>query len=830
MLLQDAVRVTNAHPAGTYQIILNAGFGVSETFALTVGNTLCSQGQFLPATSLDVGANPTTTEVADFNNDGYQDFAVALNATRAVSIQLGNGSGGFTTSSTLIFGESTTYLTINDFNGDGNADIVVKGASNLYVRLGDGLGGFTSGATIYFSSSISILSEDLDQDSKLDIVVTGQAGFAVFKGNGQGGFSLLNTYNNGILLNFIEKGDFNGDGFTDLSMGSPTNGNNYIYLGDGIGGFDAGTSYNLSTAIRFSTIGDFDGDGKSDIISALGNTPGTVAFQKNNGDGSFDIPTYIEVGGNPFQAVSGDFNGDGKLDFATGNTASSSVSVRYGNGDGTFYGTTELLTNAPAPASALRLIVGDFNNDGVQDIGSAYNTSTTDDFSIFLGASKEINVLGNAVDIVSGDSSPDTADDTDFGTVVLNTPSTKTYTIQNTGTSNLSVSSIALSGADAASFIVGDITLPATIAAGASTTFTVTFNAATSGVKTATVTITSDDCDESAYTFSVRGKDDSYTVSFDANGGTGTMAGQAIANNASANLTSNSFNRTGYTFAGWNTAADGTGTSYADGASYPISNAADVTLFAQWTPNNYTVTFDVNGGTGTMSDQTIAYLASANLTANSLTRTGYSFTGWNTAADGSGTSYTDGASYTISVAADVTLFAAWTANNYTVTFDPNDGIGTMTNQSIAFNAAANLTVNSFTRTGYSFTGWNTAADGSGTSYTDGASYTISVAADVTLFAQWTPNNYTITFDANGSFGEMSDQTIAYDASENLRANAFNLTGYRFMGWATTPGGAVGYADGASYTMTACTSRCLPVRTSGASRGFGRTDSNLYQTK
>jgi len=117
----------------------------------------------------------------------------------------------------------------------------------------------------------------------------------------------------------------------------------------------------------------------------------------------------------------------------------------------------------------------------------------------------EINLQGNGQNIISGDSSPDVAHDTDFGTVVLNTPTTKTYTIQNTGTSNLSVASIALSGVDVAAFIVDDVTLPSTIAAGASATFTITLTAATSGVKSATVTITSDDCDESIYVFSVQG-------------------------------------------------------------------------------------------------------------------------------------------------------------------------------------------------------------------------------------------------------------------------------------------------------------------------------------
>ena len=94
-------------------------------------------------------------------------------------------------------------------------------------------------------------------------------------------------------------------------------------------------------------------------------------------------------------------------------------------------------------------------------------------------------------------------------------------------------------------------------------------------------------------------------------------------------LTLNTFTRTGYTFSGWNTLANGSGTDYADGATYSFS--ADITLYAQWTAlPNHTVTFNSNGGTGTMSAQ-IANVPTA-LTANTFTRTGYTFSGWNTTA------------------------------------------------------------------------------------------------------------------------------------------------------------------------------------------------------
>ena len=146
------------------------------------------------------------------------------------------------------------------------------------------------------------------------------------------------------------------------------------------------------------------------------------------------------------------------------------------------------------------------------------------------------------------------------------------------------------------------------------------------------------------------------TVTFDANGGTGSMSNQT-ASTATA-LTTNGFARTGYSFAGWNTAANGSGTAYANLASYPF--AVSATLYAQWTA---TVTFDANGGTGSMTSQTAS--AATALTTNSFTRSGYTFTGWNTAANATGTAYANLASYPF--ATNATMYAQWTADAAPVT-------------------------------------------------------------------------------------------------------------------------------------------------------------------
>jgi uncharacterized protein (TIGR02145 family)/uncharacterized repeat protein (TIGR02543 family) len=132
-------------------------------------------------------------------------------------------------------------------------------------------------------------------------------------------------------------------------------------------------------------------------------------------------------------------------------------------------------------------------------------------------------------------------------------------------------------------------------------------------------------------------------------------ANQTKTQNVALTLSTAVPTRTGYAFAGWNTSADGSGMSYASGASY-VDNAS-ITLYAQWTANTYTVTYNANNGTGAPANQTKTHDAALTLSAAVPTRTGYAFASWNTSNDGSGASYASGASYTAN--AGVTLYAQW---------------------------------------------------------------------------------------------------------------------------------------------------------------------------
>ncbi|WP_213413470.1 S-layer homology domain-containing protein [Xylanibacillus composti] len=204
--------------------------------------------------------------------------------------------------------------------------------------------------------------------------------------------------------------------------------------------------------------------------------------------------------------------------------------------------------------------------------------------------------------------------------------------------------------------------------------------------------------------------------------------------------------KTGHSFAGWNATGTFSEAVYKEGDTFTISE--ETTLYAVWTPNPYLVTYNGNGDDGTgaaPSAVTEGYGTDITVSGNTgnLVKAGYSFAGWNTAADGSGTSYPAGSSFTIP-ASDTTLYAQWKINGYPVTYNGNgdDGTGTVPSAvTEEYGTAVTVSGNTgnLVKAGYSFAGWNTAADGSGTSYPAGSSFTIPASA-TTLYAQWHSGN------------------------------------------------------------------------------------------
>ena len=283
-----------------------------------------------------------------------------------------------------------------------------------------------------------------------------------------------------------------------------------------------------------------------------------------------------------------------------------------------------------------------------------------------------------------------------------------------------------------------------------------------------------------------------YIVVFDANRGSGTMADQVILRDTYAYLTKNAFTRTGYSFSGWNTAPDGSGTACTDGKKVKnLTAGTAITLYAQWKARTYTVKYSANGGTGAMDSIGATYDVPFALSANTFTRTGYTFNGWNTSYRGTGTAYSDGETVqNLATSGTKLLYAQWAPNSYEIAFDANGGVGEMENQSMRYGVSAALKKNAFTRTGYTFVSWNTEPDGSGTAYASGKSVSsLATEGTVTLYAQWKANTYTIKYAANSGSGSMAAQTLTYDLSGVLSANAYTRTGYSFTGWNTAANGS-----------------------------------------
>ncbi|MBQ4198506.1 MAG: leucine-rich repeat protein [Kiritimatiellae bacterium] len=298
-------------------------------------------------------------------------------------------------------------------------------------------------------------------------------------------------------------------------------------------------------------------------------------------------------------------------------------------------------------------------------------------------------------------------------------------------------------------------------------TFKGWFTAATNGYEVA-ATNTMGDADATVY---AQWTINQYTITFAVDGATYAV----VTNDYGAAVTApEAPAKTGYTFAGW------------DPELPETMPAEDLSFTAQWTANRYTLTFDSNGGSDVAA---ITGSCGADVkTPAAPTKTGYTFTGWEPEVP-----------KTIP-ASNLTHVAQWRVNSYSVAFDSNGGdAGEMDAASWTYGAETNLAVCAFTRTGYTFAGWATEADGD-VVYNDAASVSnLTDVADgsVTLYAQWTANAYAIAFDANGGEGEMDGVACTYDTPVRLPACTFGMTGHAFAGWATNAAADAVYADGAS---------------------------------
>lgn len=240
----------------------------------------------------------------------------------------------------------------------------------------------------------------------------------------------------------------------------------------------------------------------------------------------------------------------------------------------------------------------------------------------------------------------------------------------------------------------------------------------------------------------------------------------------------------GYTFQGWN---DKDGTLYT--FEQPI--LAELTLTASWQPISYLVRFDSNGGTGEMLDQNFTYEEEKELSKNQFTRTGYVFSGWKKDS----ITYQEGETVKNLASQEgevVVLKAVWKQGSYKVQFLANGGKGEMEPQAFTYDKSKKLSKNQFTRTGYTFEGWNTKKNGKGKTYKNRQSVSNLTAKDngvVKLYAVWKGVPYKVKYIGNGATsGKMENSSHQYGTKSKLSANKFKKKGYKFVKWSTQKNG------------------------------------------
>jgi hypothetical protein len=460
--LTASVNPSNIATAGTAFItVLNPSGSVKSNVAYFPAATPIPTIQLAPTPA--IASDVQGEAIADFNGDGKLDL-VLCSGTQDLLVFLGNGNGTF--QSPVNYEPACAGILVGDFNGDGKLDLV----NGLSLLLGNGNGTFQPPISLAYLNGGPAAIGDFNGDGKLDLILEstdsggpGPATILIALGNGDGTFQQGTQVGQcGIFPGAAATADLRNNGKLDLLIVHDTisilQGGLCVFLSNGDGTFTAGTPPDADFTSPVA-VADVNGDSIQDLVFQAG-VGGDEFVALGNGDGTFQSPIMINTGGTPYRPspcvlglpVLDDFYGNGKLDLAAYNC------ILPGNGNGTF----QLPQAFPNNYYYSFVDAGDFNGDGRLDLLSGFFTIAVD-----LQVVQPIATL-----------SPTSLN---FGNVPFAKPSPpQTVTLQNTGGSAMTITSIGFTGANASEFSQTN-NCGSSLVAGAKCVIKVTFTPNTGG-------------------------------------------------------------------------------------------------------------------------------------------------------------------------------------------------------------------------------------------------------------------------------------------------------------------------------------------------------------
>ena len=357
---------------GKPDLVTTSVGGSNYTAGISLG---LGNGTFGAATIIAVGVTPQAVVTGDFNGDGKLDLATANYGVGTLSVALGNGAGGYLSSTvtTTTVGANPQSLAAGDFNGDGKLDLAVAynpaAASAVTILLGSGFGTFAAAPQVFVGRAYAVAGGDFNGDGKPDLVVSNKTAtptVTILTGVGNGTFTTA-VVNAGRTTGTVAVGDFNGDAKPDIVAAEDSSivAGETVLLNTGTGSFVAPIVTTIGDQLTAVVAADFNDDGIADVAAT--STTNVVDVTLGLGNGAFGAATSYAVSAGPTDLVTGDFNGDGALDLGVASYDAGPqtiVTVLRGVGDGTFGSPiTQAIGTVPQA-----ITTADGNHDGRADL------------------------------------------------------------------------------------------------------------------------------------------------------------------------------------------------------------------------------------------------------------------------------------------------------------------------------------------------------------------------------------------------------------------------------------------------------------------------------